>query len=434
MQGPTLHSDNATETEIGPSQESQTPQRQPPNLNTTNLRSNQTYGSELQLPKPSGITRFLSMNINGLRRANDYQDARETAQALTISSIDIWNFQETNVNWRSECLSKCYDQFRRVYHHVRLSTSSSIITYRTLYQPGGTMSAVTDDHSGRVVETGSDRDMGRWSYTRLMGKQGRFIMVVSVYQVCNQQASSIGDRTAFAQQQSLLRRDGRDNSPRRSFYDDLDHQLEEWAGLGYEIILSGDLNEELGSDIQGFARLSAKWNLVEVIQHFHGMVDEPPTYARGTKRLDYVFCTPNLLSSIKQCGILPYSEIIDSDHRAIYVDFDTQTLMGGDLAILSATPVRILRARDSKAREEYVEAVAKYMEDHRVLQRLLEISKSETPDTTKIETIDRDISRAMAHAIKKIRKIYTSPFSPQIKQARLRRRFYKIHLSMRQNQ
>ncbi len=70
------------------------------------------------------------------------------------------------------------------------------------------------------------------------------------------------------------------------------------------------------------------------------------------------------------------------------------------------------------------------MEDHRVLQRLMEVSGAAEPDVEKIEAIDRDISRAMEHAMNLIRKIYTSPFSPQIKQARLRRRFYKLHLSM----
>jgi hypothetical protein len=87
-------------------------------------------------------------------------------------------------------------------------------------------------------------------------------------------------------------------------------------------------------------------NLVEVIQHFHGVVKEPLTYARGTHHLDYVFCKINLIPSIIQCGILPcilpYSEILDSDHRAIYVDFDTKMLMGDNLANLSATPIRIL--------------------------------------------------------------------------------------------
>jgi hypothetical protein len=58
--------------------------------------------------------------------------------------------------------------------------------------------------------------------------------------------------------------------------------------------------------------------------------------------------------------------------------------MGGDLASLSASPVRILKSRDAKASEEYVKAVAKYLEDHRVLQRLMEVSEAEQPDQQKI--------------------------------------------------
>ena len=53
----------------------------------------------MELPKPDGVSRLVSMNINGLRRGNDYQDAREMAQALKISGTDLWNLQETNVNW-----------------------------------------------------------------------------------------------------------------------------------------------------------------------------------------------------------------------------------------------------------------------------------------------------------------------------------------------
>jgi hypothetical protein len=178
------------------------------------------------------------------------------------------------------------------------------------------MTGVTDDYAGRVVETGSDVEMGRWSYTRMLGKNGRSIIIVSACQVCNQQANTTGNRTAFAQQLSLLRRNGKDCSPRKSFFDDIN-----------------------GADVHGFARISAKWDLVEIIQHHHRVTNKPPTYARGTRCLDYVFCTPNLLSSVMRRGILvPHSEVIDSKQRAIFVDFDTQTLMGGNLATLSATP------------------------------------------------------------------------------------------------
>jgi hypothetical protein len=250
------------------------------------------------------------------------------------------------------------------------------------------MCTVTDDYVGRVVKTGSDKEMGRWSFVQLLGKHGRNIMVVSAYQVCNQQAARVGDRTAFAQQLSLLCRNGKDCSPRKSFFDDIDKQTQEWIGKGYKILLSGDFNEVLGADVNGFTRISAKWNLLEIIQHFSETDGQPPTYTRGTRRLDYIFCTSNLLS---------------------------RSLMGGDLAVLLATPVRILRATDVKGREKYVKAVAKYMEDHMVLQRLLKVTEATTPNVAKIEAIHRDISRAMAYAINQISRVYASPFSPQVK-------------------
>lgn len=164
-----------TQEDTPASQEPQTPQRHPPEMNTTNLRTNTIYGQEMQLEKPDNTSRFVSLNINGLRRGNNFQDALEIAEALKVSSVDFWNFQETNVNWRSQCLSQCYDKFKRVYHHARIATSSSIITYRTAYQPGGTMCAVTDNYVGRTIEVGSNKDMGRWSFVRMLGKHGRNI-------------------------------------------------------------------------------------------------------------------------------------------------------------------------------------------------------------------------------------------------------------------
>jgi hypothetical protein len=117
-----------------------------------------------------------------------------------------------------------------------MATSSSKVTYRTHYQPGETMTIATDNYVGRVVETGSDIEMGRWSYQRLLGKNGRKIIVVSVYQVCNQNANRVGARTVFAQQLSLLRRNGKDCSPRKSFYDDIDKQIQEWIAKDYKIV------------------------------------------------------------------------------------------------------------------------------------------------------------------------------------------------------
>jgi exonuclease III len=407
--------------------------RQPPNLNTANLQTNIPYGSDMILPKPPNTTRLVDLNINGLRRVDDYQDVLEIGQATKMHAVDMLAFQETNIDWRSHAKSKTYERLQKVYHHIRMSTSSSTTKYNTPYQPGGTMVAVTDDYVGRVTEIGSDREMGRWSYIRLLGKRGRNIVIASVYNVCLHHGTRIGDRTAHAQQVGILRKHGRDESPRKAFLVDFEKQVEEWIAKDYEILINGDLNELLGAEDQSFARISAKHDLTEIIQHFHGTQNEPPTYARGRKRLDYIFCTPGILSSVVQCGILPYSDIIDSDHRSLFVDFDTAKLFGGDPAELAPNPVRILHSRDAKGCDQYVKAVYKYLVDHRVPARLAALSESISPNMEECERIDNDITRAMAHGMKKIRKLYTSPFSPQVKQARLRRRFYKLHLSMLRN-
>ena len=403
--------------------------RRPPTMNTTNLCTNIVFGHEMDLPKEENTTRLISLNVNGLRRGDDYQDILAMAQAFKTSSVDWASLGDTNIDWRSEAPSKVYEKFQRVYHHLKLSTSSSNIKFNTMYQPGGTATMITDKYIGCVTGKGSDTELGRWSYQEILGKHGRKIVLVTIYQVCKHQGKA-GERTAHTQQVSLLVRQGRKASPRKAFIDDLDVKVTEWLLAGHELIISGDLNEELGNDMSGFSRISSKHNLVEIIQHIHGIEGEPPTYARGRRRLDYIFVTPGLETSVKKCGILPYSDIIDSDHRCLFVDFNTTMLLGGDPAVLSPNPVRILHSRDKKGSEQYVKSVDKYMQDHKLEQRMVALATSGAEDIEKGESIDRDISRSMAHGMNKIRKLYTSPFSPQIKNARLRRRYYKVYLSM----
>jgi hypothetical protein len=189
--------------------------RQAPNLNTTNLRTNVVYGQDMVLPKPDDITRLISLNIHGIRRVDDYQDVLETAQAFKTSSVDMASLSETNIDWRSVAKSKFYEKFRRIYHKLRISTSSSTIKYTTNYQPGGTLTMLTDKYTGRVTGTGDDSSLGRWSYIEILGR-GRTILLVTVYNVCQQHGNQAGSRTAHTQQASLLLREGRKVSPPQS--------------------------------------------------------------------------------------------------------------------------------------------------------------------------------------------------------------------------
>jgi hypothetical protein len=162
---------------------------------------------------------------------------------------------------------------------------------------------VTDKYTNRVTGTGNDPILGWWSYIELLGR-GRSILLVTVYNVCHYHGKA-GSRTADTQQKSLLLREGRTVSPRKAFLDNFEAQVKAWLEAGHEFIITGDHNEQLGSNISGFSRISSKYNLVEIIQHRHGIEGEPPTYASGKRRLNYIFVTPGLESSVISCGIHP---------------------------------------------------------------------------------------------------------------------------------
>ena len=88
-------------------------------------------------------------------------------------------------------------------------------------------------------------------------------------------------------------------------------------------------------------------------------------------------------------------------------------LLGGGPAILSPNPVRILHSRDAKGSEQYIEAVNKYMQDHRLEHRMTQLGTNRGEDPSIGEAVDRDILRSMEHGMNKIRKLFTSPYSSQ---------------------
>ena len=87
-----------------------------------------------------------------------------------------------------------------------------------------------------------------------------------------------------------------------------------------EIILMIDANEGISESNSGIRKLLIKTQMCHPIFLQHGSKNEPNTYARGSRRIDFVFCTSNISQYIIQSGILPFDSIATTDHRALYID------------------------------------------------------------------------------------------------------------------
>jgi hypothetical protein len=191
-------------------------------------------------------TRFVLNNPNGVTRDGSYNHMTEYLLDLLEIGVDVIQFPEANVDWRSPReFRKCQTAVQSVFCQAKLSTSSSMKRSASAKLPGGTLTIAVDNFTGRISKSGRDSKYGRWSYFQTRGRHGRTIIVVTIYQVCNQTVASAGTITACLQQHTLLDEAGRITTntrgvptphPRKALIQNFSGQLRLWRSAGHELI------------------------------------------------------------------------------------------------------------------------------------------------------------------------------------------------------
>ena len=348
----------------------------PTERSSDEIRSNDYYGDPLG-PKASGHLRILLQNPNKISAQNDFVDFQYICQRMLAHDVDIFGLSESGVDWKQGYpRNKCNKIMRDFWPHSRLIGSTSDIPSKEVVQFGGTCTVVTDKWTGRIESSGSDpQGLGRWSYVRLNGKNGRRVTIVTVYQVCKQSVTTAGAKTAYMQQWNLLRRAGQDDpNPRKSFCNDLDAFLTPLQAAGDELLVMGDLNEQLGDSTSGMNAVFAKFGLVDSTSYHHSIEGEVATYSRSSNRLDCILCTHSMAPSIWRCGVLPFNFVISSDHRSAIIDVDIDEFLGGDPSALMSTALRGIRSQSPKSCIKYVTNMKQYLVEHKVYKRVDRLS------------------------------------------------------------
>ena len=243
-----------------------------------------------------------------------------------------------------------------------------------------------------------------------MGRSTKRLVILTVYQV-PQKSGTSGNTTAYTQQRNMFRLEGRINpNPRKILIHDLKALVTELRQNGHDMIIMGNFNEQVGIDPHGMASVLTAGGLID--SHFtrHGIENDPPTYARGHTRVDYIFISERLKPYLLQAGIEPFNQRIFSDHRGMFIDLSVPGLFDRSLTTLASPVNRHLCATNQKHVKNYIRALHDYLQQHLVLQRLEEIKT--TADHVSAEQIDRDITRAMLHAELKCKSFNRLPLSP----------------------
>ena len=129
--------------------------------------------------------------------------------------------------------------------------------------------------------------------------------------------------------------------------------------------------------------------------------------------------TTLLQTSLCKSGILHFNDSSQSDHKALFADFDEQTLFQGATTDTTAPSQRLLRLNNPSQCKTYLKLVHAYLTAHKITERsnLLDSLQADTPASSSslYDSIDRDITKGLLHAEQKSAQApYESPWSPTL--------------------
>ena len=387
-------------------------------------------GDTLEESPNEHITRIYIQNLNGLNWDGEGGKWPYVCDAMDSIQADIGCFSEINTDTNIYSVRNTMEKVcRQQFNQNRLILSSSRQTTASHYKPGGTAILACNSITAFIKKHTRDR-MGRWSSVSISSEKGKNIRIISAYQVCRNTRPGANTAAAHQQAQIIIETAQTDTesriTPREAFIQDLQAFIQQLQSEGEAIVLVGDFNEGITDPDSGLDRLATSCELADLFSVRLGSPMIPATYQRGTKRLDYVLMSPELLPHVRAAGYEPYGYRIPSDHRGMYVDFDTEALLHHDLIPLAAASTRDFSSKSPEVIQRYVTAKTEYLVDHRFFERLSQLEESTTPDHEKAEALDRDFQRASLHGARKASKKKRSPWSPQLAEVWAELHYYKL--------
>jgi len=294
----------------------------------TDTRTKATTWGHMITPKEPSTIQILLQNISGINMTGTGSIKLAALQNyINEVQADICAITEWNVDWK-QAPAHLYptEQTRYWWENSQWSiTHNTHKTNKTAYQPGGMVLVIINQLSHQAQCPGDDKvGLGQWCWARLWGKNNKILRIVSAYCPCK----SEGILTTYQQHVWFGAKQNTWTCPRLHFLQDWSQDILSWTEDGEEVIVLADMNDDvLDKDILQFCKTTS---LVEAISSIHSQTTVP-THQRGSKPINRIFISKNLLEDAKG-GFLDFGVATISDHRAIWLNIKASPLGMEDLS------------------------------------------------------------------------------------------------------
>jgi hypothetical protein len=267
------------------------PPQDPIQVVLTSSKENLPYGDLLQTAKQKNTIRIFFQNVNGIYKFKSWSSLKQATHHLKEMSIDVIGLAETNLHWNTRTTNAARNIFQKTFKTVQLNVSNNKDPSRSTFQPGGTLTAITNRFTGYITGTVEDpSNMGRWSGFTLSTNFQTEIHILTVYQ----SVVSDGIHSTYRKQHhQLLLMGDKNPNPRKKLIEDLETIIEKWNNKGDKTIILIDANDNIFLKNSLLPKFLANTKLTSLIPY---PLQHPATHARGTKCIDYIFGSSSIVN------------------------------------------------------------------------------------------------------------------------------------------
>ena len=148
-----------------------------------------------------------------------------------------------------------------------------------------------------------------------------------MYRPCKVKIENVGITTMLKQQRLIMQQSTRHEHLHTAIITDAIKEIKNFKKEGYEIILSIDSNAAFTNAKGGIAKMCKECKLYDPFAHRHNDQQKSKSYIRGSDKIDFLFCTYNIIKAVTRCGMTTFNEITVSDHCGLFIDVTKDTVM-----------------------------------------------------------------------------------------------------------
>ena len=399
------------------------------NLHNENqsLTDNEEWGDPQHAPSP-GVLRVGFQNIGPQRESSWSSHSKATTAHLAKGHYDAFLFVDYGLHFGKVVPEHHWrERVKPIYKN-----SSSVLAYNTNetqllcspFQAGGSGLTLGDDLNSRRTDSGLDpTGLGRWAWTKITGKSGFETLLISSYRPNNNRRDS---GSVWHQHRRYFLTQGDDRDPIVAYDQDILHCLQGWLDAGLHIILGIDANEDVRNGT--LARQLLTLGLQEAVTTRHRHNSPPATQNRNRSRtpIDGLWTSRSL--EVVKAGYLAFGGGCPSDHRALWIDVSTSSILGHRPPRLLKPVAHRLNSADPRLWRRYCTRVVSGYEEHHIpakIRRLKHLRSSQSPHDSllletlhhEVQTTTRRIRQDTANHIKKVCRGEV-PWSPRLQRFR----------------